>query len=116
MKPVMTDDESHGTNGRFSEKERGTSLLERIAATAEKAVRCTVTHLRSTPIVETFQSELVWEGTVEEFSVMLPPPLFIYAWVVNAEREPRYIAVYSSEIIKTPLDAVRAWIVSQRHK
>ena len=92
------------------------TTLDGITKAVERAVRCSVTHLRSTPVVETIGGQVVWEGVVEEFSVWLPPPKIVFAWALNDESEPRYVTVDATENIKTPLDAVRLWIEGQSRK
>jgi hypothetical protein len=79
---------------------------------AERATGSPVSHLESVPVVETFRGEIIWQGMVEVFSVAKPPPEKAYAWAVTAEQEPEYVAVLGVPPINSPIDAVRAWIVS----
>ena len=81
---------------------------------AERATGSRVTHLESVPIVETFRGQLVWQGMVEVFTVATPPPEHAYAWAVESDNGPQYVAVLGVPPINSPLDAVRAWIVSAR--
>jgi hypothetical protein len=92
------------------------TVIEGITRAVERAVEGAVTHLQSTPIVETFRGEVVWEGVVEEFAVESPPPKIVYGWAVDADPEPQYIAVLETDRINSPLMAVRAWIMSQARK
>lgn len=81
---------------------------------AERATGSRVTHLESVPVVETFRGQLVWQGMVEVFTVSAPPPAQAYAWAVESDGGPQYVAVLGVPPINSPLDAVRAWIVSSR--
>ena len=81
---------------------------------AERATGSRVAHLESVPIVETFRGQMVWQGMVEVFTVATPPPARAYAWAVESENGPQYVAVLGVSPINSPLDAVRAWIVSAR--
>jgi len=53
------------------------------------------------------------EGTVSEFQD--EKGRVVYAWAVEG-KEPQYLAVIKEPPIKSPLDAVRAWLVSQARK
>ena len=70
----------------------------------------------STPVVETFQGNVIWKGTVHIFKVLNPPPDKVYGWIVVAEGGPDYVTVLGVPPINSPLDAVRAWIVSNGKK
>lgn len=67
------------------------------------------------PVVETFRGEVIWEGIV---SVYDSDQGRAYVWAVKGEgdKEPQYIAVLQKPPVSTPLDAVRAWIVSEARK
>ena len=52
----------------------------------------------------------VWEGIVSIFDGAPAPG---YAWAVNGEKGPQYIAVKGGGCIDSPLPAVCAWLVSQ---
>ncbi|MEQ1841650.1 MAG: hypothetical protein ABL994_14680, partial [Verrucomicrobiales bacterium] len=75
-----------------------------------------VAHLESVPIVETFRGQTIWQGMVEVYSVTKPPPERVYAWAVENGYNPQYVAVLGRPPINSPIDAVRAWIISQGGK
>jgi hypothetical protein len=79
----------------------------------ERATGSRVEHLETVPIVETFRGKTVWEGVVEVFRVLTPPPDRAYGWAVDSPKGPEYVAVLGTPPIDSALDAVRAWIVSQ---
>jgi hypothetical protein len=85
---------------------------EDIKLAVERAAGGAATHAESVPVVETFRGKTVWQGIVEVFSLAKPPSV-AYGWIAAGDREPEYVAVLGNPPIKTPLDAVRAWIVSQ---
>lgn len=87
--------------------------LEHIQKAVERAAGKPVIHLDSTPVIETFRGQNVWQGVVEVFAVSNPPPSRAYGWFVDADPEPQYIAVLGVPPVDSPLTAVRAWIVAQ---
>ena len=76
------------------------------------------THLRSEAVRETFRGKTVWEGMVDVFVVTGHPKASVaYAWSHETdEGGRRYVAVLGVDPIKSPLDAVRAHIVSEHEK
>lgn len=90
--------------------------VESAQMAAERATDSAVTHLASVPVVETFRGQTVWQGMVEVFTVATPPPDRVYAWAVENGVDPQYVAVLGTPPINSPIDAVRAWIVSQHGK
>ncbi len=87
--------------------------IENLKLAAERTCGCHVDFEGFTPVVETFQGSVIWEGVVNQFTGLNGR---VYAWAVQGEKETQYIAVNQKPPIKTPLDAVRAWIASQRRK
>lgn len=77
---------------------------------AERARGAPVRFVEAVPIVETFRGKVVWEGAVSVFDSSAGK---VYAWGVDGEREPQYVAVLDEPPISSPLAAVRAWIASQ---
>lgn len=72
--------------------------------------------MESVSVVETFRGETIWEGIVEVLKLDSPPPELAYGWAVEGDDEPEYVAVLGKPPINAPIDAVRAWIVSQSGK
>ena len=88
--------------------------VESAQQAAEDATGSPVKHLESVPVVETFRGQIIWKGIVEVYGVTKPPPDKAYAWAVeSAGGGTDYIAVLGIPPVNTPIDAVRAWIVSQ---
>ena len=79
---------------------------------AVDAAGCVVFHRESVPVVETIRGQVVWKGVVEVFDLAEPPPDTVYAWAVQTDKGPHYIAVLGKPPINSPLDAVRAWLAS----
>lgn len=78
----------------------------------ERATGRKATHLESVPIVETFRGQTVWQGLVEVFAIAEPPPDRAYGWAVDSDQGAQWVAVLGTPPINSPLDAVRAWLVS----
>lgn len=90
---------------------------EDIRLAVERAAGFPARHLHSAPVVETFNGKTVWEGIVETYRVASQPVSTAYGWAVdNGNGEPEYVAVLGTPPINGPLDAVRAWLVSQIRK
>lgn len=84
---------------------------EGIKRAAERARGAPVRFVEAHPIIETFRGEVIWEGAVSEFESAKGT---VYAWAVEGDREPQFVAVLDQHPIHSPLAAVRAWIVSQK--
>jgi hypothetical protein len=90
---------------------KGKARAESAQLAVERATGSPAEHLESVPVIETFRGETVWEGLVEVFRVLNPPPDRAYGWAVEGSAGPDYIAV-GKPPVDSPLAAVRAWIAS----
>lgn len=86
---------------------------EYIKGAAERARGAPVRFVEHVPIVETFRGQVIWEGVVSEFDSDNGK---VWAWGVEGDKEPQFIAVLHRPPIDSPLAAVRAWIVSTQRK
>ena len=82
---------------------------------AEKTAGCAVTLQEFVPVVETFRGKVLWEGFVHQFTSANGA---VYAWTLGADdnNEMHHVTVLGTPPINSPLDAVRAWLVSQIRK
>jgi hypothetical protein len=89
---------------------------DQLKAAVESQHGGTATLVQSVPINETFQGEVVWQGTVHIFALAgHPKAKRAYAW--SYERDDgkrRFFAVLHMGPIKGPVEAVRAAIVAER--
>jgi hypothetical protein len=74
-------------------------------------------HVGSVPVKETFQGRTVWDGCVEVFELIgHPTATRLYAWS-HATDDPgnpkRHVTVLHTDLISSPLLAVRAAIVQE---
>ena len=93
------------------------SVTESLTLAVEKACGQRVEHLESVPVIETFRGKVLWEGMVEIYTLPLSPPERAYAWTENEGSDDlQFIVIRGLPPINSPLDAVRAWIVSQIRK
>src|SRR6266853_1218317 len=79
----------------------------------------TATLAQSIPILETFEEQTVWEGVVHVFDLEgHPKATRAYAWSspVEGSDKRRFYAVLHLGGIRSPLDAVRAAIVTERRQ
>ena len=91
-------------------------MIDKIKTAVERTVGGPVTHEGSSPILESFRGETIWQGVVEIYKVNSAPPVLAYGWAVEGKSGPDYVAVKRVGPINSPLAAVRAWIVSQAKK
>jgi hypothetical protein len=74
-------------------------------------------HVESVPVRETFQGQVVWDGTVEVFDLTGHATAGrAYAWSHEADSGGRrFVAVVHTPPVDSPLKAVRAALV-QEHR
>lgn len=94
--------------------------MEVAASELQKAIEAQhggrATLIQSVPVVETFNGETVWEGTVSVFDLDgCPNATRAYAWSspIEGSKKRRFFAVLHLEGIRSPQDAVRAAIVAE---
>jgi hypothetical protein len=75
------------------------------------------THIRSVPVKEIFNNQVVWDGVVEVFDLINHPTAkMIYAWSHDTDdpnNPKRHVTVLHIHPIKSARDAVRAAIVQE---
>jgi hypothetical protein len=79
---------------------------------------CDATWVASATVKETFQSQTVWEGTVQVFELHGHPTASrCYAWshATTGEKR-RFVAVLHQGPVDSPEKAVRAAIVQERRE
>lgn len=90
--------------------------IERIKQALEHGEKCRATHVESVVVKETFLGDLVWEGVVETFNLHdHPTAKRAYAWErwrEDRSQEPKYTIVLGIPPVKTPNDAIKAWVLS----
>jgi hypothetical protein len=75
-------------------------------------------HVESVPVRETFQGQVVWDGTVEVFDLTGHATASrAYAWSHEADSGGRrFVAVLHAPPVDTPLKAVRAALVAEHRE
>jgi hypothetical protein len=86
--------------------------IQRIQNAVEKLYNCHAIHEDSVPVREEYEGKAVWEGVVEVFNVDHPKAQWCYAWEIPGP-EPDWAAVLNIPPATDPVNAVRAYIVSQ---
>jgi hypothetical protein len=79
---------------------------------------CAATFVQSVPVKETFSGKTVWEGNVHTFKINGHPQANqAYAWSSSIEGSDkrRFFAVLHIPPITSPVDAVRAVIVTEHN-
>ncbi len=80
---------------------------------------CNSIWIESVPVKEIFEGETVWEGTVQIFQLTdHPTAKKCYAWSyqVDDSVKRKFVAVLHQDPVKSPVDAVKAFIVSEYKK
>jgi hypothetical protein len=92
------------------------NYIEALKDAIQKMHGCESCHIKSVPVNEQFKGQTVWQGVVEVFELNNHPKAKIcYAWGHHTDTKDiksRYIAVLGIPPINSPVDAVRASIVS----
>jgi hypothetical protein len=86
----------------------------------EKAIKTTFgldsKHLETVAVVETNRGQVIWDGEVEVFSVTgQPDARRCYVWAEDIPTGTHLVVVLERPPIKSPLDAVRAAIMTGDH-
>ncbi len=78
---------------------------------------CEAEYLETVPVKEVFQDQIAWEGEVEVFSILGHPlATKCFAWAYQTDTGRRFMAVLEVSPVDSPLNAVRAAIVSDAKK
>ena len=79
---------------------------------------CKATWVKSVPVKEVFQGEIVCEGTVQIFAVDHPKSKFCYAWSHELEdsKKRKFFAVLHQGSIDSPEKAVKVAIIKEFRK
>lgn len=79
--------------------------------------RCKARHLGTVHVRHALSGKMIWEGNVEIFTVEgSTQAKECFAWKAREEENgagTEYVTVLRTGMVKTPADAVRAYIVSQ---
>lgn len=78
---------------------------------------CEAEYLETVPVKEVFQDQIAWEGEVEVFTIRGHPlATKCFAWAYQTDNGRRFMAVLEVPPVDSPLNAVRAAIVSDAKK
>ena len=92
-------------------------MMTRLKEGVERLHGCKATWLESAEMTETFSGETVWEGSVEVFEIQgHPTATRCYAWTSPTNGKDRIYAVLHLPPVDSPVTAVRASIVQDRHE
>jgi hypothetical protein len=88
--------------------------IEQLRGAVETMHHCKASHEASTPILETFRNQKVWEGMVESFALSgHPKAKRAYAWSYTGKSETQYVTVLEIPPVESPITAVRAAIAAE---
>jgi hypothetical protein len=91
--------------------------IESLRRLVERAYNCKARHASSTPVLETFNGETVWDGVVETFELEgYATAGRCYAFPFVHNDKPEIKTVLSLPPVDSPLAAVRAAIAAKARK
>jgi hypothetical protein len=93
--------------------------VESLKAAVEGLHGGTATFVQAVPVREMFKRDVVWEGVVHVFDLNLQGEMKrAYAWTspIEGSDKRRFFAVVAVPPINSPVDAVRAAIVTEHKK
>jgi hypothetical protein len=91
--------------------------IEQIRLAVETMHRCHASHEASTPILEMFRNQKVWEGVVESFALTgHPKAKRCYAWSYQDKGETQYVTALEIPPVESPITAVRAAIAAETNR
>lgn len=95
-------------------------MSERIAnikIAIEKKIGGIAKHVQSSPVIEVFRGEVVWDGVVEVFEISLNPKAKrCYAWSYEKDGETHYVTALELPPVDSPEMAVKMYIASLAHE
>jgi len=90
--------------------------IETLIEAIRKLHRCKAMWIESVPVKETFQGQVVWDGTVQVFSLFCHPTASrCYAWSYVPDEKTgkrKFFAVLNQGSVDSPLNAVRTAIIA----
>jgi hypothetical protein len=88
--------------------------IEQLRLAVETMHHCKASHETSTPVLETFRDQKVWEGVVESFALIgHPKAKRCYAWSYQDKGETQYVTALEIPPVESPITAVRAAIMAE---
>lgn len=88
--------------------------IENLRRLVERAYNCKAQHSSSTPVLETFKGETVWDGVVETFELQgYATASRCYAFPFVHNDKPEIKTVLALSPVDSPLAAVRAAIAAK---
>jgi hypothetical protein len=91
--------------------------IEQLRIAVKTMHRCRASHEASTPVLETFRKQKVWEDVVESFALTgHPKTKRCYAWSFQDKGETQYVTALEIPPIESTITAVRAAIVADEKR
>jgi hypothetical protein len=91
-----------------------TDRILNIKCAVEKSLGGIARHVTSTPIIEVFEGDLLWEGIVETFDVSCNPTIKrCYGFAYREEETLLYATIAETDDVNSPKMAVKTFIASR---
>jgi hypothetical protein len=88
--------------------------LKRLQRAIKETRRCDSKHVESVPVVEQFEGQTAWEGTVEVFDLIGHPQANrVYAWSYRDGDKIKSVTILEIPPVDSPQSAVKVAIASK---
>jgi len=91
-----------------------TERILNIKCAVEKNIGGIARHVTSTPVIEVFEGDLIWEGVVETFDVDCNPHVKrCYGFTYREDDSLGYATIAETDEVNSPKLAVKAFVASR---
>ena len=91
-----------------------TEQILNIKYAVEKNIGNITRHVTSTPVIEVFEGDLIWEGVVETFDVDCNPHVKrCYGFTYREDDSLGYATIAETDEVNSPKMAVKAFVASR---
>jgi hypothetical protein len=98
-------------------KKRRQTDVKRLQKAIKEIRRCDSRHVESVPVVEQFEGQTAWEGTVEVFDLIgHPQATRAYAWSYRDGDQIKSVTILEIPPVDSPQSAVKVAIAAKAKK
>ena len=95
-------------------KKRSQTDVKRLQKAIKETRRCDSRHVESVPVVEQFEGQTAWEGTVEVFDLIgHPQATRAYAWSYRDGDQIKSVTILEIPPVDSPQSAVKVAIAAK---
>jgi hypothetical protein len=91
-----------------------TEHILNVKCAVEKNIGGIARHVTSTPVIEIFEGNFLWEGVVETFEIACNPTVKrCYGFTYREDDTLRYVSIVETDEVHSPKMAVKTFIASR---